>query len=479
MATEKTLHADVVVLGSGPGGYTAAFRAADLGKNTILVEQFSTLGGVCLNVGCIPSKAFLHAAKVISEAREMKDCGVLFGNPEIDRAKLRGWVESVVGQLTGGLRGLARQRKVQVVHGYGQFLNRNTIEVVRNDTVTNITFSDAIIAVGSQSTKLPFLIEHPLIVDSTGALELKQIPKRLLIIGGGIIGLELATVYHELGSAVTIVELLDHLIAEADTDLTKLLHKRVGKMYENIYLGSKVYSVEDQSNAIGVQIETPKGKITETFDMVLSAVGRSPNGNLIGAQNAGIEVDERGFIPTDHQQRTNVPRIYAIGDVAGQPMLAHKATHQGKVAAEVIADMKSGFDTSIIPSVAYTDPEVAWVGVTEQEAKQAGKVYEKAVFPWGASGRALSMARPDGQTKLLFDPETNRIIGGGIIGTNAGELIAEVAHAIEMGADATDIGLTIHPHPTLSETVGFTAEAYEGTITDLYLPKAPKKHSAN
>ena len=468
-------HAEVVVLGSGPGGYTAAFRAADLGKKTIIVERYSTLGGVCLNVGCIPSKAFLHVAKVISDAREIEPCGISFKAPAIDRTKLRAWVEIVLGKLTDGLNALAKQRKVQIVAGYGQFTSSDTIEVVNNEEITQIKFDDAIIASGSHATKLPFLPDSPLIVDSTGALELKTIPKRMLVIGGGIIGLELATVYHELGSSITIVEMLDSLIAEADPDLVKPLIKRIRNQYENIHLKSRVESVKVQADSVNVEIETPNGKIIEKFDMVLVAAGRSPNGKLVGAHSAGVEVDENGFIKTDHLQRTNVPRIYAIGDITGQPMLAHKATHQGKVAAEVIAGIKSSFDTSIIPSVAYTDPEIAWVGLTEREAKQAGLEYEKATFPWGASGRALAMTRPEGITKLLFDPQTNRIIGAGITGVNAGELIAEAAHAIEMGSDSMDIGLTIHPHPTLSETVAFATEIYEGTITDLYMPKTTPK----
>lgn len=469
------LHAEVVVLGSGPGGYTAAFRAADLGKKTVLVERYNTLGGVCLNVGCIPSKAFLHVAKVISDAKEIETCGISFKAPAIDREKLRTWVETVLGKLTSGLNGLAKQRKVQIVTGYGQFTSSDTIEVVNDEEITHIKFDDAIIASGSHATKLPFLPDSPLIVDSTGALELKTIPKRMLVIGGGIIGLELATVYHELGSSITIVEMLDSLIAEADSDLVQPLMKRIRSQYENIHLNSRVESVKAQADSVDVEIETPKGKIVEKFDMVLVATGRSSNGKLIGADSAGVEVDENGFVKTDQHQRTNVPRIYAIGDITGQPMLAHKATHQGKVAAEVIAGIKSSFDTSIIPSVAYTDPEIAWVGLTEHEAKKTGFEYEKAIFPWGASGRALAMTRSEGITKLLFDPQTNRIIGAGITGVNAGELIAEATHAIEMGSDSMDIGLTIHPHPTLSETVGFATEIYEGTITDLYMPKTTKK----
>ncbi len=462
---------EVAVLGSGPGGYTAAFRAADLGKKTVLIERYPSLGGVCLNVGCIPSKALLHVAKVICEANEIEQCGVKFEKPDINSQQMRTWVEKVVGQLTGGLSALAKQRGVQVVHGHGQFLDAETLSVVQDDKETKVSFRDAIIAAGSRPATLPFLPDDPRIVDSTGALTLSDIPERMLIIGGGIIGLELGTVYHELGSKVSVVEVLDSLIAEADIDLTKPLTKRIKKQYEQILTKTRVVSVSADKDRLSVEFSSDKGSSTEEFDMILAAVGRSPNGNLINASSAGVQVDNHGFIAVDRQQRTNVDGIFAIGDITGQPMLAHKATHQGKVAAEVIAGMKSGFDTSIIPSVAYTDPEIAWVGLTEKEAKRNGTPYEKGVFPWLASGRALSMSRPEGMTKLLFDPETKRLLGAGIVGVNAGELIAEAALAIEMGSDAADLALTIHPHPTLSETICFAAEAYEGTITDLYLPR--------
>ena len=462
---------EVAVLGSGPGGYTAAFRAADLGKKTVLIERYPSLGGVCLNVGCIPSKALLHVAKVICEANEVEECGVKFEKPDINSQKLRTWVDKVVGQLTGGLGALAKQRGVQVVHGHGQFLDAETLSVVQDDKETKVSFRDAIIAAGSRPATLPFLPDDPRIVDSTGALTLSDIPERMLIIGGGIIGLELGTVYHELGSKVSVVEVLDSLIAEADIDLTKPLTKRIKNQYEQILTKTRVVSVSSDKDRLSVEFSSDKGSSTEEFDMILSAVGRTPNGSLINASSAGVQVDNHGFIAVDRQQRTNVDGIFAIGDITGQPMLAHKATHQGKVAAEVIAGMKSGFDTSLIPSVAYTDPEIAWVGLTEKEAKRNGTPYEKGVFPWLASGRALSMSRPEGMTKLLFDPESKRLIGAGIVGVNAGELIAEAALAIEMGSDAADLALTIHPHPTLSETICFAAEAYEGTITDLYLPK--------
>ncbi len=462
---------EVAVLGSGPGGYTAAFRAADLGKKTVLIERYPSLGGVCLNVGCIPSKALLHVAKVICEANEIEQCGVKFEKPDINSQQMRTWVEKVVGQLTGGLSALAKQRGVQVVHGHGQFLDAETLSVVQDDKETKVSFRDAIIAAGSRPATLPFLPDDPRIVDSTGALTLSDIPERLLIIGGGIIGLELGTVYHELGSKVSVVEVLDSLIAEADIDLTKPLTKRIQKQYEQILTKTRVVSVSSDKDRLSVEFSSDKGQSTEEFDMILAAVGRTPNGNLINASSAGIQVDNHGFIAVDRQQRTNVDGIFAIGDITGQPMLAHKATHQGKVAAEVIAGMKSGFDTSLIPSVAYTDPEIAWVGLTEKEAKRNGTPYEKGIFPWLASGRALSMSRPEGMTKLLFDPESKRLLGAGIVGVNAGELIAEAALAIEMGSDAADLALTIHPHPTLSETICFAAEAYEGTITDLYLPR--------
>ena len=468
------LDVDVAVLGSGPGGYTAAFRAADLGKRTVLIERYPALGGVCLNVGCIPSKALLHVAKVMNEASELKASGVVFGEPEIDLRKLRGWVDKVVGTLTGGLSALAKRRSVQVVHGYGEFINGDSIDVISDEDIITVRFRDAVIAAGSQASTPPFLPDDPRIVDSTGALALNSVPERLLIIGGGIIGLELATVYHELGSSVTIVEIMDGLMVEADADLVKPLLSRIKKQYEEILLETRLVGVDASKDSLNVTFENEDGRIERNFDMILTAVGRTPNGNKVGAREAGVNVSSKGFIAVDRQQRTNVEGIYAIGDITGQPMLAHRASHQGKVAAEVIAGLKSGFDTSIIPSVAYTDPEVAWVGVTEKEARKFSTEYKKATFPWRASGRALSMSRTEGVTKLLFDPATNRLIGAGIAGPNAGELIAEATLAIEMGADAQDLALTIHAHPTLSESVGFAAETYEGTITDLYIPKKMK-----
>ena len=468
-ATKADLHAEVLVLGSGPGGYTAAFRAADLGKKVVLVERWPTLGGVCLNVGCIPSKALLHAAKVIAESKEMAHNGVSFGPPSVDIDKLRGWKESVVKKLVGGLGGLAKARKVTVVTGVGRFASPNTLEVEGAGT---IGFDQAIIAAGSEPVTLPFIPhDDPRVIDSTGALELGGIPKRLLVIGGGIIGLEMATVYHELGARVTVVELMDQIIPGADKDIVTPLHRRISKQYEAIHLGAKVTKVEAGPDGLTVTMEGGKAPATDTFDRILVAVGRKPNGKTIAAEKAGVAVDERGFIAVDKQQRTNVPHIFAIGDIVGQPMLAHKATHEGKVAAEVAAGQKSAFDAKVIPSVAYTDPEVAWVGLTENEAKAKGVKYGKGVFPWAASGRSLSLGRDEGMTKVLFDETTHRIIGCGIVGPNAGDLVAEAALAIEMGADATDIGLTIHPHPTLSETVAFAAEMYEGTITDLIAPK--------
>jgi dihydrolipoamide dehydrogenase len=468
--------AEVLVLGSGPGGYTAAFRAADLGAKVVLVERYSTLGGVCLNVGCIPSKALLHAAKVVAETKEMAENGIQFGEPTIDIDKLRGWKENVVKRLTGGLGGLAKQRNVQVVTGVGTFTSPNTLDVVTDDGTKTVAFNNAIIAAGSESAKLPFIPhDDPRVITSTGALELPQIPQRMLVVGGGIIGLEMATVYHELGTRVTVVELLDQLIPGTDSDIINPLSKLISKQYENIFLSTKVTAVEANSSGLTVSFDGAKAPEKDTFDQVLVAVGRSPNGAAIGADRAGVIVDERGFIRVDKQQRTNVPHIFAIGDIVGQPMLAHKATHEGKVAAEVACGQKSYFDARVIPSVAYTDPEVAWVGVTENEAKAAGINYGKGTFPWAASGRSLSLGRSEGLTKLIFDESTDKVIGGGIVGPNAGELIAEVALAIEMGCDAADIGLTVHAHPTLSETVAFAAEAFEGTITDLYIPKKKKK----
>jgi dihydrolipoamide dehydrogenase len=462
----------LLVLGAGPGGYTAAFRAADLGVQVVLVERWASLGGVCLNVGCIPSKALLHAAKVIDEAASMATHGVSFGAPQIDIDKLRMWKESVIRKLTGGLSGLAKQRKVEVLRGTGSFLSPHVIEVTGEDgKSTRIGFEKVIIAAGSEPVKLPFIPEDPRIIDSTGALELKGVPQRLLVIGGGIIGLEMACVYDALGAKVSVVELTDQLMPGADVDLVKPLEKRLKARYEQILLGTKVTKVEALQEGIKVTFEAGGKNFDASYDRVLVAVGRVPNGRLINAAAAGVLVNERGFIPVDKQMRTNVPHIFAIGDIVGQPMLAHKATHEAKVAAEVAAGHKAFFDARVIPSVAYTDPEVAWVGVTEGQAKAQGLTIRKAAFPWAASGRSLSLGRDEGFTKLIVDADTDRVIGGGIVGPNAGELIAEVGLAIELGADAVDVGLTIHPHPTLSETVGMSAEALEGTLTDLYMPK--------
>ena len=469
------LHAELVVLGSGPGGYTAAFRAADLGLKVVLIERNPSLGGVCLNVGCIPSKALLHAAKVISEAAEMDHFGVKFAKPEVDIDALRGWKDSVIKKLTGGLAGLAKGRKVTVVTGKGTFTGPNAIKVEGPEGTKTVSFDQCVIAAGSEPVTLPFIPhEDPRVIDSTGALELGGVPGRMLVIGGGIIGLEMATVYDALGAKVTIVEFMDQIIPGADADIVKPLAKRIEKKYEAIHLKSKVTAVKATDAGMEVTIEGPKGTFTDTFDRVLVSVGRKPNGKLIGAEAAGVAVDERGFIAVDNQQRTNVRHIFAIGDVVGQPMLAHKAVHEGKVAAEVAAGSNRVFDARVIPSVAYTDPEVAWVGVTETEAKAKGIKIGKGVFPWAASGRSLSLGRDEGITKVIFDEADDRVIGAGIVGPNAGDLIAEVALAIEMGADATDLGQTIHPHPTLSETVNFAAEMFEGTITDLIPPK--KKH---
>jgi dihydrolipoamide dehydrogenase len=465
--------AGVLVLGGGPGGYTAAFRAADLGQRVVLVDREEALGGVCLNVGCIPSKALLHAARVIAETKEMSEHGISFGAPEIDLDKLRAWKQGVVGRLTGGLAGLAKQRKVTTIRGYGRFTSPHQLSVeLAEGGTTTVDFEQAIIAVGSSALTLPFLpASDPRVIDSTGALELSEIPRRLLVIGGGIIGLEMATVYHELGAKITVVELLDQLIPGTDKDVVSPLAKRIARQYENVYVKTAVTGVQAGPEGLTVSFDGPKAPATDTFDRILVAVGRSPNGKLIGAEQAGVAVDDRGFIGVSKQMRTNVEHIFAIGDVVGQPMLAHKAMHEGKVAAEVIAGKNSFFDARAIPSVAYTDPEVAWAGVTENEARAAGVTYGKGVFPWAASGRSLTLGRSEGLTKLLFDEATGRIIGCGITGPNAGELIAEAVLAIEMGADAADIALSIHPHPTLSETVGLAAEAFEGTITDLYLPR--------
>ena len=466
------ISAEVVVLGAGPGGYTAAFRAADLGKKVVLVERYESLGGVCLNVGCIPSKALLHTAQIINEAAHMKANGVTFNKPKIDLKGINSFKSKVVGKLTGGLAGLAKQRKVIVVHGVGEFIDQNTLQVDNNVESTRISFENCIIAAGSQPTEIPpFPNDDPRLMDSTDALELRDVPKKLLIVGGGIIGLEMATVYHALGSEITVVEFMDSLIPGCDKDLVRGLNKIISARYKAIYLKTKVSEIKAQKNGLKVFFEGDKAPQPALFDKVLVAVGRRPNGHKIAADKAGVKVDEAGFIPVDNQMRTNVAHIFAIGDIVGNPMLAHKATHEGKVAAEVIAGMKSVFEPLTIPSVAYTDPEVAWMGLSETEAKAQGIDYEKGAFPWAASGRSLGIDRDEGMTKILFDKETKRILGAGIVGPNAGELIAEAVLALEMGADAEDIGLTIHPHPTLSETFNFAAEMAEGTITDLYIPR--------
>ncbi len=461
----------LLVLGSGPGGYTAAFRAADLGLQVTLIERYADIGGVCLNVGCIPSKALLHTAKVIDEADEMGDCGIQFGKPEIDTARLLDWKQKVVGRLAGGLTTLAKQRKVRVVQGVGEFVSPHHLRVVNGDVAQVIAFEQCIIAAGSQPARIPGWPEDPRIVDSTGALELPELPERMLVIGGGIIGLELATVYCALGVEVSVVELMDQLIPGCDQDLVRPLAKRIGKRYGQIMTGTKVVEMRADEAGIHVMFEGKNAPDEQIYGLVLVAVGRVPNGDKIAADEAGVEVDQRGFIRVDKQMRTNVPHIFAIGDIVGEPMLAHKATHEGKVAAEVAAGHKRAFDARVIPSVAYTDPEIAWVGLTENEAKAQGIEYGKGTFPWAASGRSLSLNRDDGMTKILFDASTKRVIGAGIVGPNAGDLIAEVALAIEMGCDAEDIGLTVHPHPTLSETIAFAAEAFDGTLTDLYIPK--------
>ncbi|WP_434111784.1 dihydrolipoyl dehydrogenase [Methylocaldum sp. GT1TLB] len=473
MSDTSSLHAEVVVLGGGPGGYTAAFRAADLGRQVVLVERYPVLGGVCLNVGCIPSKALLHAAKVIQEAQESSSFGLNFGSPNVDLDKLRDWKNKVVKTLTTGLAGLAKQRKVTIVNGVGKFSSDRTLQVETADGTKTVSFDHAIIAAGSQPVQIPgFPHDDPRMMDSTDALELAEVPKRLLIIGGGIIGLEMATVYHALGSKITVVELMDQIIPGCDADLVKPLYQRIKKQYENIFLKTKVTRIEAKSEGLQVYFEGGEGAPeSDLFDRILVAVGRKPNGNLIGAENAGVKVDDKGFIPVDTCQRTNVPHIYAIGDIVGNPMLAHKATHEAKVAAEVISGERSAFQALTIPSVAYTDPEVAWMGLTENQAKAQGIAYDKAAFPWAASGRALGIDRKEGVTKILCDKETKRILGAGIVGPNAGELISEAVLALEMGADMEDIALTIHPHPTLSETFAFAAEMLEGSITDLYIRK--------
>jgi dihydrolipoyl dehydrogenase len=465
-------HGEVVVLGAGPGGYTAAFRAADLGKQVVLIEKHASLGGVCLNVGCIPSKALLHVAKVITEAEEVSQHGVMFGKPEIDIEGIRAWKESVIARSTGGLNQLARQRKVQVVRGAAKFTSPNSFAVQTADGEKIITFDHAIVAAGSSVARIPgFPYDDPRIIDSTGALALQDVPERMLIIGGGIIGLEMATVYDALGTKISVVELMDQLMPGADKDMVKPLHARIAKRYEAIYLKTKVTKIEAQKSGLKVTFEGEQAPEPQLYDRVLMAVGRRPNGREINAEAAGLIINERGFIQVDKQMRTNVPHIFAIGDIVGDPMLAHKAVHEGKVAAENIAGHKAFFEPMTIPSVAYTDPEVAWMGLTETQAKAQGIEYEKASFPWAASGRAGSVGRSEGATKILLDPVTRRILGVGIVGVNAGELIAEAVLALEMGADMEDIGLTIHPHPTLSETIGFAAEIAEGSITDLYMPQ--------
>lgn len=470
------MKAEVVVLGSGPGGYTAAFRAADLGKKVVLVERYDSLGGVCLNVGCIPSKALLHVAKVLEDAADMAPHGVKFGEPEIDLPKIVAWKESVVGKLTGGLKMLAKQRQVEVVTGVGQFTSPNELTVTGKDGDTTIQFEHAIIAAGSEAVRLPFIPEDPRIFSSTGALRLEETKGEMLVIGGGIIGLEMATVYHSLGASISIVEFMDQVMPGVDKDIIKPYMARIKKRYSSIMLETKVTKVEAKNDGIYVSFEGKNAPDKPVrYDRVLVAVGRTPNGKNIGADKAGVNVDERGFIAVDQQQRTNVPHIFAIGDIVGQPMLAHKAIPEGKVAAEVIAGKKHYFDPKVIPNVAYTDPEVAWTGLTETQAKEQGIQVETGVFPWAANGRALSMERSEGITKLIFDPDTNRVLGGIIIGIAAGDLISEVSLAIEMGCDAEDIALTIHPHPTLAETVNAATEAFEGTITDLYMPKKKKK----
>jgi dihydrolipoamide dehydrogenase len=469
------IRCEVLVLGAGPGGYTAAFRAADLGKKVVLVERYADLGGVCLNVGCIPSKALLHTAEVINEAAELAHMGVKFTKPKIDLEVMRAGKDKVVKKLTGGLAALAKQRQVQVVTGVGQFASPHLLSVQTAEGQTAVEFEQCIVACGSTPVQIPgFPNEDPRLIDSTGALKLEDIPKRMLIVGGGIIGLEMATVYSTLGSSIDIVELQDGLIPGCDKDLVRPLQKQLAKQVNKIYLGTKVNEIKAEKKGLTAFFEGKGAPESETYDKILVAVGRRPNGKLINAEAAGVDVDERGFIAVDQHMRTNVPHIFAIGDVVGNPMLAHKATHEAKTAAEVICGLPALFDPMTIPSVAYTDPEVAWMGLTEVEAKEKGIDYEKGVFPWAASGRALGVGREEGMTKLLFDPKTKRILGAGIVGVNAGELIGETVLALEMGADAEDIGLTIHPHPTLNETICFAAEMAEGSITDLMPPKKRK-----
>lgn len=472
----KEIKAQVVVLGAGPGGYSAAFRCADLGLETVLIERYSTLGGVCLNVGCIPSKALLHVAKVIEEAKALAEHGIVFGEPQTDIDKIRLWKEKVISKLTTGIGGMAKMRNVTVVNGYGKFTSPNSIEVEGEDGKTVVNFDNAIVAAGSRPIKLPFIPhEDPRIWDSTDALELKEVPGKMLIMGGGIIGLEMGTAYHALGSKIDVVEMFDQVIPAADKDIVKVYTKRIQNKF-NLMLETKVTAVEAKEDGIYVSMEGKKAPAEpERYDVVLVAIGRVPNGKLIDAEKAGLEVDDRGFINVDKQMRTNVPHIHAIGDIVGQPMLAHKGVHEGHVAAEVISGKKHYFDPKVIPSIAYTEPEVAWVGKTEKEAKAEGINYEVATFPWSASGRAIASDCSDGMTKLIFDKESHRIIGGAIVGTNGGELLGEIGLAIEMGCDAEDIALTIHAHPTLHESVGLAAEVFEGSITDLPNKKAKKK----
>src|SRR5918999_3329462 len=463
-STGADIECDVLVLGAGPGGYSAAFRAADLGMKTVLVERYPTLGGVCLNVGCIPSKALLHTAAIMDGARALAAHGIAFGEPKVDLAKLRAFKDKVVGKLTGGLAGMAKVRKVTVLQGVGTFRDKNNLEVQTKEGKKTVRFSSAIIAAGSQAAKLPFLPEDPRIVDSTGALELKSLPKKMLVIGGGIIGLEMGTVYSTLGARLDVVEMMDGLMLGADRDVVAVWQKFNAPRFDNVMLKTKTTKAEVAKDGIKVSFDSKDAK---TYDLVLVSVGRVPNGKKIGADKAGVAVDERGFIQTDSQMRTNVANIYAIGDIAGNPMLAHKAVHEGHVAAEAASGMKSHFDARVVPSVAYTDPEIAWVGLTEDEAKKSGAAIGVAKFPWAASGRAIANARDEGFTKLIFDAETHRVVGGGIVGTGAGDLVSELALAVEMGADATDIGKTIHPHPTTAESVGMAAEVFEGVCTDL------------
>jgi len=466
------MHTEVLILGGGPGGYTAAFRAADLGKQVTLVERYPVIGGVCLNVGCIPSKALLHLAHIIHEAEAAESHGLSFGKPKIDLDKVRSWKESVSKSLNTGLAGLAKQRNIKIVQGLGTFETANSMLVEGNDGKQIITFDDVIIAAGSQATQIPvFPNDDPRLWDSTDALELNEIPKKLLIVGGGIIGLEMATVYDALGSEISVVELMDQIIPGCDSDLVRPLHKRIKKQYKNIWLETKVEGIKALKSGLKVSFSGDKAPESETFDAVLIAVGRRPNGFKIGADKAGIEVDEMGFIQVNEQQKTNVEHIYAIGDIVGNPMLAHKASHEGKVAAEVISGEKSAFDALTIPAVAFTDPEITWMGLTENEAKKQGIEYDKGTFPWAASGRSLSLGRNEGLTKIICEKETGRVLGAGMVGPNAGELISEAVLALEMGADAEDIGLTVHAHPSLSETFAFAAEMVTGTITDLYIKK--------